>query len=146
VTGLPWYLTALAAAVVWGLHYPLLDQALDHVSLFSVLLLTAIPILVLIPFFLPQLAADARVLAALGWRERLPILGLAFTSLLASTLLLASIDAKNATLAGLIETTYPLFIVVFAYLLFREFHLNAKVALGGALIMAGAAIVVWGSR
>jgi drug/metabolite transporter (DMT)-like permease len=143
---LPWYLTALAAAVVWGLHYPLIDHALERVSLFSVLFLTAIPILLLIPFFLPQLAADVRVFAALGWRERLPILGLALTSLLASTLLFASIDAKNATLAGLIEITYPLFIVVFAYLLFREFHLNAKVAFGGALIMAGAAIVVWGSR
>ena len=47
---LPWYVTALAAALIWGIHYPLIDNALKKVSLYSVLLLTALPVVLLAPF------------------------------------------------------------------------------------------------
>lgn len=45
----PWYATALAAAVVWGLHYPLIDFALRRISPFSVLLLTVVGAVALAP-------------------------------------------------------------------------------------------------
>jgi drug/metabolite transporter (DMT)-like permease len=143
---IPWYVAALGAAVVWGIHYPLIDFALKRVSLMTVLLLTAIPVLLLVPFYRHVLVADARTLAQLGAGERWTVLSVAVTSLLATVLLFVSIDRKNATMAGLIEITYPLFIVLFAWLLFREVHLTWTAALGGLLIMAGAAIVIAGSR
>ena len=37
MTTVPWYLAALAAALVWGIHYPLVDQALKKLSLPGVL-------------------------------------------------------------------------------------------------------------
>src|SRR4030066_133229 len=40
---LPWYVPAIAAAVVWGLHYPLIEHALRRVSLPTVVLLSALP-------------------------------------------------------------------------------------------------------
>ena len=70
----------------------------------------------------------------------------AVTSLLATVLLFVSIDRKNATMAGLIEIWYPIFIVLFTWVLFREVHLTWTSALGGLLIVAGAVIVILSSR
>ena len=143
---IPWYVAALGAAVVWGIHYPLIEFALRRVSLVTVLLLTALPVLLLVPFFGHVLVVDARTLAQLGAGERWTVLAVALSSLLATVLLFLSIDGKNATMAGLIEISYPLFIVIFTWLLFREVHLTWTSALGGLLIMAGAAIVIIGGR
>ena len=137
----PWYATALAAAVVWGVHYPLIDFALRRISPFSVLLLTVLGVVAVAPWFAPELAQDAATLKRLPWRERLPIAAIALTSVVGSLLLFISIGAKNATLASLIEISYPVFVALFAYLLFREWHLNAGVAVGAVLVFAGVALI-----
>ena len=140
---LPWYVTAIAAALVWGVHYPLVDFALKRISIVSVLLLTAIPILLLVPLYQQTLKQDIAVWHGLAWSARLPILGIMLTSLLGAVLLYLSISGKNATLASLIEISYPVFVAVFAYLLFRELHLNAPVLIGAALVFSGVALIVW---
>lgn len=141
---LPWYVTALGAAVVWGIHYPLVDHALKRMSLTGVLLLTALPILVL-PLITRSVGADLAALRAMDWSERWPILALALTSLAGSVLLYLSISGKNATLASLIEITYPVFVALFAFLLFRQVHLNGSVLIGAALVFAGVAIIILGN-
>jgi len=143
---LPWYLAALAAAVVWGLHYPLLDHALKRISLVSVLLLTALPIMFIALVFHRQIAADIAIARALPLNEQLAIAAIALTSSVASVLLFRSIGAKNATLASLIEVSYPLFVALFAYVLFRENALNPAVVLGAALIFSGVGIIIFNSR
>ncbi|OGI43515.1 MAG: hypothetical protein A2150_07945 [Candidatus Muproteobacteria bacterium RBG_16_64_11] len=139
---LPWYIAALAAAVVWGVHYPLVDNALRKLSLVTVLVLTAVPLVLLAPFFHKTLAADYEVLKDLGWAGSAPILALALTSLAGSVLLFMSIHGKNATLASVIEISYPLFVGLFAYLLFRHMHVNASVILGGLLVFMGVVIII----
>jgi drug/metabolite transporter (DMT)-like permease len=143
---LPWYTAALGAALVWGLHYPLIEHALRRVSLPAVLLLTALPMVAVAPFFGRELAADWQTLLGLPWRERLPILALAVTSLVATVLLFLAIDGKNATLASLIEISYPVFVAAFAYLLFRQAPLNAGALVGAALVFAGIAVIVVTNR
>ena len=66
--------------------------------------------------------------------------------MLAELFIALSIVSKNATIAGMIEISYPLFIALFAYLIFRESELNWGIAAGGALIMAGVLTVYWFSR
>jgi len=139
---LPWYIAALGAAVIWGVHYPLVDNALRKLSLVSVLVLTAVPLLLIAPFFYKTLAADYEILKDLGWSGSAPILALALTSLAGSVLLFMSINSKNATLASVIEISYPLFVAVFAYVLFRHMHVNASIVLGGLLVFAGVAIII----
>lgn len=141
MTTLPWYLTALAAAIVWGIHYPLVDHALKKLSLPGVLLLTALPILLLSLLTLRQLHDDIGVLQASSWSERLLLLAPALSSLTGSVLLFAAIGSKNATLASLIEISYPAFVALFAWLLFKEMHLNANALLGGALVMSGVVLI-----
>jgi len=143
---LPWYVAAFAAAVVWGLHYPLLDHALKRISLVSVLLLTALPIGLIALIFHRHIAADVAIARALPLNEQLAIAAIALTSSAASVLLFMSIGAKNATLASLIEITYPLFVALFAYALFRETALNTSVLLGAALIFSGVGIIIFSAR
>ena len=55
---IPWYIPAIGAAIIWGIHYPLLDFALKRISIYGVLLLVVLPVLMLMPLFLRDLAAD----------------------------------------------------------------------------------------
>lgn len=139
---IPWYYTAIAAALIWGIHYPLIDHALKKLSLFSVLLLTALPLLLIIPFFSHDIIQDIKIFRELPRFDKLAILSIGITSTLASILLFMSIGNKNATLASLIEITYPVFVVLFAFLLFRQIHINSSVIIGGLLIMSGAALII----
>ena len=142
----PWYVTALAAALVWGIHYPLVDFALKRVSVFSVLLLSVLPVLLLMPVFLRDLARDLDTVRALPGAEQAMIAVIGLTSLLGAVLLYLSIAGKNATLASLIEITYPVFVAFFAYVMFRHIHLNASVIVGGLLVIAGAGLIIYNNQ
>src|SRR5262249_245913 len=56
-----------------------------------------------------------------------------------------AIDSKKATLASLIEVSYPFFVAVFAWLFFRETQFNWPTVLGGVLILSGVAVVYFGN-
>lgn len=143
---LPWYVTAIGAAVIWGMHYPLIDFAMKRLSIFGVLLLGVIPVFLLMPLFLRQLASDVDVFKLLPGKEQWIILALTLTSTLGATLVYLSISNKNAPLASLIEITYPLFVIFFSYLFFKQVHLSESVVFGGLLIFSGAAIIVYNNQ
>ncbi len=140
---LPWYVTALSAAIIWGIHYPLIDFAMKRLSVYSVLLISVIPIVLAIPLFTRQLGQDVEVFRMLPVNEQWMIAAIGATSTLGAVLLYLSINSKNATLASLIEITYPLFVVIFAYLFFRQLHLTPSVIIGGLMIMAGAGLIIY---
>jgi drug/metabolite transporter (DMT)-like permease len=143
---IPWYIPAVAAAVVWGLHYPLIEHALRRVSLPTVVLLTALPMALVALAFPARLAADWRTVLALPASERWLIALIALTSLAGTVLLYLAVRGRNATLASLIEISYPAFVAVFAWLLFREWQLNAGVLLGAVLVFTGSALIIVNSR
>ena len=140
---IPWYVTALGAALIWGVHYPLVDFALKRISVFSVLMLTVLPIVLLMPVFMRDIARDLDAVRGLPGIEQGMIAAIGLTSLLGAVLLYLSIAGKNATLASLIEITYPLFVAFFAYAIFRPVHVNASVIVGGLLVMAGAGLIIY---
>ncbi len=142
----PWYVPAIAAAVVWGLHYPLIEHALKRVSLTAVVLLTAAPMALVALAFPGRLAEDWQRFGALTPSERWLIGAIALTSLAGTVLLYLAVRGRNATLASLIEISYPAFVVLFAWLLFRDWQLNAGVLLGAALVFAGTALIIINSR
>ena len=143
---IPWYVTALGAALIWGVHYPLVDFALKRISVFSVLLLTVLPIVLLIPVFMRDIARDLEAVRGLPGIEQGMIAAIGLTSLLGAVLLYLSIASKNATLASLIEITYPVFVAFFAYVIFRHVHVNASVIVGGLLVMAGAGLIIYNNQ
>ena len=52
-----------------------------------------------------------------------------------------SITAKNATLAGLIEISYPIFIALFSYVLFKDNQVTPGSIAGALLIFSGIFVV-----
>lgn len=44
--------------------------------------------------------------------------------LVANALILVAIKSKNATVASLIEISYPIFVVLFSYIFWKNIHLN----------------------
>lgn len=138
-----WIIYAVLAAVVWGFDYVFAEQVTKKISIFSFLAIQL--------FFTFLLAAIAAILpghlkkdlpAVISSRQLLLYFAfgiLAFTA--GNFLILASIHAKSATLAGMIEISYPLFIALFSYLMFKENQLNLPTVFGGALIFLGVFVI-----
>ena len=143
---IPWYVAALGAAIVWGMHYPLIDFAMKRLSVYSVLLISVLPVLLLMPVFLRELGRDLDTFKLLPTNEQWMVAAIGLTSTLGAVLLYLSVSSKNATLASLIEITYPVFVVFFAYLFFRQVHVNTWVVLGGLMILVGAGLIIYNNR
>ena len=124
---LPWYVAALGAAVTWGIYYPLVDMALKRISLYSVILLSMIPVLLVMPLFLKTVSNDIETVKTLPVSEQWIIVCLGVIGLPGEVMVYMAITGKNATLASLIEMTYPVFVVLFAYLFNRQMHDNRDV-------------------
>ncbi len=143
---IPWYFAALGAALVWGMHYPLMGYVLKKLSLVSALVLAGLPVLVIGLVGHKILVQDMVAIKSMSWSERLPIMAVPLTSLLATVLLYHAINSRNATLASLLEISYPAFVVFFAYLFFREWHINNSVVIGAVFIFSGVALIIIGNR
>jgi drug/metabolite transporter (DMT)-like permease len=144
-----WIVYALAAAIVWGISYAASGRVIER------------GITPLVFFFLYTLfgaAAAAGALTLTGKTGTLlsEVRGLGtdwiwlvvavVSSAAGGLLIYMAIGEKNATLASLIEISYPFFVAVFAWLFFRETQFNWPTILGGILILAGVAVVFFGER
>lgn len=144
-----WIVYALAAAVIWGVSYAasgrVIERGMAPLTFFfwyaafgalaGALALGAIG-------KLGGLAADLRALGP-DWVW----FAVALISSATGTLLIyVAIGEKNATLASLIEISYPLFVALFAWLFFRQAQLNVGTGIGAALIIAGVTVVFLANR
>ncbi len=145
----PWWLFSLSAAVVWGLHFNMVvkvSNALpkDVYTPLTLFAVTALPIFFLMPFMYQKIGANIITLWQADNEVRVSLLVLMCTTLVAACLLYIAMQlSPNATIAALLDITYPLFIALIAWLLYRQNHLDWTVLLGGALIFAGAMLIVW---
>jgi drug/metabolite transporter (DMT)-like permease len=143
-----WIAYSIVAAVLWGLDYALAEKVLTKIR-FSTLLSIEFFFGFLVMFgfsllsgtFKTELASLVSSKQTIGF---LLVMMVAF--IVAHVLIVLSIEDKNATLAGLIEISYPLFIALFSWLLFRETNLNMGTAFGGILILFGASLVYFFNR
>lgn len=138
-----WIVYALLASAVWGLDYVLAEKFYrQHVSPLSLLALQSlIAALVFVPLALTRgLATEIRNIGDLQVpRWQIPVVLLGF--LAGNYLIACAIQAKNATLASLIEISYPLPIILFSLLFIGSTHVTPSVMVGGGLIVAGVVII-----
>ena len=78
-----------------------------------------------------------------GGQETWLMLGLILINAFANLTIMLSIQQKNATLAGMVEISYPLFTAFFAWLILREVQVNMGTWLGAGLIFAGVACIFY---
>lgn len=143
---IPWYVAAIGAAVTWGIYYPLVDMALKRISLFSVILLSMIPVLLVTPLFLKVISDDIEAVKSLSVSEQWIIASLGLIGLFGEVMVYLAISGKNATLASLIEMTYPLFVVIFAYVFYKQMHVTASVFIGGLMVLVGSGLIIYNNK
>lgn len=144
-----WIFYAVAASVIWGVSYAASGRVIEH---------GMAPLTFFFYYACFGAIAGALALAAGGRLGDLtgelralgsdwPWFALALVSSAAGTLLIyMAIGEKNATLASLIEISYPIFVALFAWLFFRQNQINAMTIVGGALIMGGVVVVFLANR
>lgn len=142
---MPWYVYVIGASIVWGLHYNIVSKILKWgVSPFTIYWLPTIVCLLVLPFVHKSLIADFQHAMSGPPIVRYGVFIYTFTSILASLLLFTGFKyAPSPTVATILEMTYPLFIALFGYLLFKENQLDMATLIGGALIFCGVGIIIY---
>jgi drug/metabolite transporter (DMT)-like permease len=144
-----WFVYALSASVIWGISYAASGRAIERGvsplvfftlyatvgALMGAAALTATGKLATFPDEIRAVGKDWVWLAVA-----------VLTSGIGALLIYMAIGEKNATLASLIEISYPLFVAFFAWLFFRETQFNLATIFGAALIIAGVGVVYLGNR
>ncbi|MDF2530259.1 MAG: hypothetical protein K0Q57_1139, partial [Gammaproteobacteria bacterium] len=60
---------------------------------------------------------------------------------IASVMILKSINFGNATLAALVESSYPLFTLVFSYVFLKQIQFNGGILVGCGFLVAGLILI-----
>jgi drug/metabolite transporter (DMT)-like permease len=137
------FLLAVLASALWGLTYCLDERVLAGLSIYRLYFLHSLcGVLVVGSLLLLQGHSPMSLVRIDGPGVSLPLLA---TTMLVGTAaglaIFGSIQALGASRAAVLEISYPLFVAVFAYLLFRE-PLAPAVLVGGVFIFIGATIIV----
>jgi len=143
-----WILYAVLASMLWGLTYVLNEQLYRHITVPTALAigsLAAFAVMAVASAATGMLAKDVQtILASRNVLVLTVVMILAFVT--AELFIGFSISARNATLAGLLEISYPIFIALFAFLLFGQRQLTPSAVAGGLLIMSGVLVIAYGNR
>lgn len=135
---------SLFAAMSWGLAYVLEQKALLDFSVLKFLFYKSLLFLiVIIPIAFFSERAELK-LSMSDWTilTRPFFLALIVINLTADFLILKSIQTVGASTAAIFEVIYPLFTVIFAFLILKE-SIHWLTAVGGIIIVFGSALVIY---
>ena len=133
-------LSALLASVLWGLNYVLFEKVMHRVNIFSVMFLEYLCCTVLVGILcllFGNFKNDLQNIYSIKYTFMLNVI----VYLAASLLIASSIKHSNAVVAGLVEISYPLFIIIFSYLILKKTNIDFKTIIGGLLILIGVVVI-----
>lgn len=137
-----WLIYAVFAAILWGLNYSIAEKVSEHISLITMLAIEMIlgSIISSCIAYFYSFKPDVITL----WNNP-SLMRLALSQVLiftlASVFIVISIQNKNATVAGLIELTYPVFTILFTWYFFHQNHISLPIIIGGGFITIGVLII-----
>ena len=144
-----WIVYAFAAAIIWGISYAASGRVIERgvtplvfFFLYTFFGATAAFVTIALMGKAGTLLAEIRILG----EDWVWLVVAVVTSAAAGLLIYIAIGEKNATIASLIEISYPFFVAVFAWLFFREIQFNWLTVLGGVLILGGVGVVFYAER
>jgi drug/metabolite transporter (DMT)-like permease len=133
-------ITALLASILWGLNYVLFEKVMNRVNIFTMMffeyLICTIIVGILCLIF-GNIKSDLQNIYDIKYTFIVNV----FVYLLASLMIASSIKHSNAVVAGLVEISYPLFIIFFSFLILKDVNIDMKTIIGGLLIFIGVLIV-----
>jgi drug/metabolite transporter (DMT)-like permease len=133
-------LSALSASILWGLNYVLLEKVIEKVNVFTMMFVESLVfaiIMGLLSIGFGSWRSDIHNIYEIKYTFACNIV----VYMLANLLIVMSIKHSNAVVAGLIEITYPIFIIIFSYLILNKSNLDSTTVLGGIFIMIGVIII-----
>lgn len=138
-----WIIYAIGASMLWGVTYVLGEQLYKKISITTSIAATGLAALIVLSLLAAQQGYLKRDIATLMSSKGLMFLFVTHVAVfvLAEICIALSITNKNATLAGLVEISYPIFIALFAYFIFKENSLNISSVAGGLLIFSGIFVI-----
>ncbi len=135
------FLYAGGAAIVWGLVYTIDQRILSAVSPFGLLFIDSVlTMLIMLPFVIFDSQALKPLFHSSSKTFILMISSVALAAL-AGFLIFSGIKRIGAAEASIIEISYPFFVILFTYLIFKS-KLNIYFLLGGLLVFLGSAIII----
>jgi drug/metabolite transporter (DMT)-like permease len=131
-------------AVLYAVYYVFLQEIFGKLSL-SVVLLTNGLLFTILALLARLFSWDDLSFAAL----KEPRMLWSFVALIALSIVLQvthyfALKNTSATYMAFAEISYPLFIPIFAYLLFARQELSPSISIGGGLILLGSIIIARG--
>jgi drug/metabolite transporter (DMT)-like permease len=142
-----WFLLALFGAVFWGIHYPLLEKALKILSPLTLVFFCGLSMTIVSGILLgTNLLTDLKIISNSNFNFKLLLLGVFITEFLALYFVNTAISINNSTYVSLIEISYPIFVILFSWLLFKESHINTSVIIGGLLVITGISVLILGAH
>ena len=138
-----WWMYAVLASLVWGIHYNLIAKAMTVASPFTIYAIPNIILIGSLPLWYKVIVNDFHSVMNASGEIKAAIGAIMFTSIIGTVAAYKAIHSSNATIASLIEITYPVFVAIFAAVLFHENHLNWPIAIGGTLIMIGTGVIIY---
>lgn len=143
-----WFYYAMAASVLWGFGYALSERVVKNDLPTSFFVLTqgliGVAIYLAICLYFGTIRTGAEALQA-NPKIWLNLVIIAASTTTGIFFIYMAIVGKNASMANMIEITYPVFTVLFAWLLYRDMQVNWGTALGGLLIFSGVGLIYWKS-
>ena len=138
-----WLIYSLLSAVIWGANYLFYEKILSRISVSTLYFIDLTIGAIVFLIFASLSGTFIKDLQMIQHSKNLLLLVLAtvITSILANLFIALAIQSKNATLSTLIEISYPIFIILLAWILFKENNLTPSVILGGGLIFTGIAVI-----
>jgi drug/metabolite transporter (DMT)-like permease len=135
------YLYPFLASITWGMIYSLDQRILQRVSPALVIFInTGIVMVAFLPVVLFEKETMTQLLRV-DKRSLFIIFVTAMLSIAANWFILKGIKDLDASMASMIEISYPIFVAIFSFLFFRTV-LSPAIILGGALILVGSMIVI----
>ena len=140
-----WFFLALGAAVFWGLGYAFTEKIMkDGLNPFVLLSFLVLAQMIAYPLFFYFSGGDYKSqIDLLKNPTALWMLALVMIFfVLGNAFIFSSIQMKNASLSNIIEISYPIFVVLFSWLIFKENHVNIHTVIGGTLIFSGVTLIL----
>ncbi len=137
-----WFWYAISASILWGLNYVGTQYLLRYLTSFEILFLESLLLVILFSLWFCYTGEIKTVFMKFN---NLRLAGVflicAAIYVVAVICIFKSITLSNASFAAIIEACYPLFTMLFAYLILGEVQFTMTSLIGCAFILLGLCII-----
>lgn len=137
-----WFYYALTSSILWGISYAVAERVIKNVNIPTSIMFgyfVGFIITLIYNILYGDIKSDINNITS---KTLFMMLFTAIINTTAVFLINNAIQQKNATYAGLIEISYPLFTIIASYVIFSELQVNFRSVIGAVLILSGVFFVV----